>query len=51
LIERLVERENRPGKKGRAGFYHYPSEGRKRLWDGLADIVSPRDQQPAVDEV
>ncbi|MET0746514.1 MAG: 3-hydroxyacyl-CoA dehydrogenase NAD-binding domain-containing protein, partial [Microvirga sp.] len=51
LIERMVERENRPGKKGRAGFYDYPSDGRKRLWDGLARVAPPREEQPGVDEV
>ena len=51
LIEQMVEREKRPGKKGRAGFYDYPSDGRKRLWDGLAEIAPPREQQPDVEDI
>jgi 3-hydroxyacyl-CoA dehydrogenase/enoyl-CoA hydratase/3-hydroxybutyryl-CoA epimerase len=51
LIQRMVERENRLGKKVRAGFYDYPSDGPKRLWSGLGDIAPSSDPQPNVDEV
>lgn len=51
LISRMVLAHGRPGKKAGKGFYDYPKDGRKRLWHGLADIVSPREDQPEVEEV
>src|SRR3712207_8111565 len=38
LLERLVEREGRLGRKNRKGFYDYPENGPKRLWPGLRDL-------------
>ncbi|MBB5805035.1 3-hydroxyacyl-CoA dehydrogenase/enoyl-CoA hydratase/3-hydroxybutyryl-CoA epimerase [Saccharothrix ecbatanensis] len=38
VLEELVG-EGRTGKSGGAGFYEYPSEGRKFLWPGLARYV------------
>jgi 3-hydroxyacyl-CoA dehydrogenase/enoyl-CoA hydratase/3-hydroxybutyryl-CoA epimerase len=51
LIERMVEREHRLGKKTGKGFYDYPADGKKRLWPGLSDVVAPRTAQPDVEEV
>jgi 3-hydroxyacyl-CoA dehydrogenase/enoyl-CoA hydratase/3-hydroxybutyryl-CoA epimerase len=38
LLERMVEREGRLGRKNRKGFYDYPESGPKRLWRGLEDL-------------
>ncbi|MBI1238707.1 MAG: 3-hydroxyacyl-CoA dehydrogenase [Alphaproteobacteria bacterium] len=40
LIETMVSKLGRFGRKNGKGFYEYPSEGKKRLWPGLSDIVS-----------
>src|SRR5829696_2362186 len=40
LLERMVEREGRLGRKNRKGFYDYPESGPKRLWPGLRDLQS-----------
>lgn len=51
LIKRMVEQENRIGKKAGKGFYDYPAGERKRLWHGLADIAPPRADQPEIEEL
>ena len=38
LLDTMVEREGRLGRKNRKGFYDYPEQGRKRLWPGLAQF-------------
>jgi 3-hydroxyacyl-CoA dehydrogenase/enoyl-CoA hydratase/3-hydroxybutyryl-CoA epimerase len=43
VLEEMVERRGRFGRKNRKGFYDYPADGRKRLWPGLSDICPPRD--------
>jgi 3-hydroxyacyl-CoA dehydrogenase/enoyl-CoA hydratase/3-hydroxybutyryl-CoA epimerase len=40
LIENMVAKLGRFGRKNGKGFYDYPSDGgKKRLWPGLKDIV------------
>ncbi|PKQ09449.1 MAG: 3-hydroxyacyl-CoA dehydrogenase [Alphaproteobacteria bacterium HGW-Alphaproteobacteria-12] len=39
LIEKMVTELGRVGKKAGKGFYDYPSDGKKKLWPGLADLV------------
>jgi 3-hydroxyacyl-CoA dehydrogenase/enoyl-CoA hydratase/3-hydroxybutyryl-CoA epimerase len=39
LIEALVVREQRFGRKNGKGFYDYPAAGAKTLWPGLAKIA------------
>lgn len=41
----------RVGKKGKAGFYEYPTDGPKFLWPGLAGLFPPLAEQLTVDEV
>ncbi|MBI1261934.1 MAG: 3-hydroxyacyl-CoA dehydrogenase [Rhizobiales bacterium] len=39
IIEQMVEKLGRVGKKAGKGFYDYPADGKKRLWPGLSDVV------------
>jgi 3-hydroxyacyl-CoA dehydrogenase/enoyl-CoA hydratase/3-hydroxybutyryl-CoA epimerase len=41
ILEEMVVRRERFGRKNRRGFYDYPESGRKRLWDGLAEVAPP----------
>jgi 3-hydroxyacyl-CoA dehydrogenase/enoyl-CoA hydratase/3-hydroxybutyryl-CoA epimerase len=38
LLEDMVEKRGRLGRKNGKGFYDYPQSGPKRLWPGLADL-------------
>ncbi len=38
LLEAMVEKRGRFGRKNGKGFYDYPQAGPKRLWPGLADL-------------
>jgi 3-hydroxyacyl-CoA dehydrogenase/enoyl-CoA hydratase/3-hydroxybutyryl-CoA epimerase len=38
LLEEMVEKRSRYGRKNGKGFYDYPQNGPKRLWPGLADL-------------
>jgi 3-hydroxyacyl-CoA dehydrogenase/enoyl-CoA hydratase/3-hydroxybutyryl-CoA epimerase len=38
LLEEIVEKRGRYGRKNGKGFYDYPQNGPKRLWPGLADL-------------
>jgi 3-hydroxyacyl-CoA dehydrogenase/enoyl-CoA hydratase/3-hydroxybutyryl-CoA epimerase len=52
LLEDLVEKNGRNGRKNGKGFYDYPQSGPKRLWPGLADLAPKkltRDQVEAID--
>src|SRR6202789_2120972 len=42
LIEAMVAKEGRFGRKNGKGFYDYPANGPKSLWPGLAKIVGRR---------
>src|SRR5215472_13930168 len=46
LLEQMVEKHGRLGRKNGKGFYDYPQQGRKRLWPGLADM-QPAKLDPA----
>jgi 3-hydroxyacyl-CoA dehydrogenase/enoyl-CoA hydratase/3-hydroxybutyryl-CoA epimerase len=51
VIELMVEKLGRVGKKAGKGFYDYPSDGAKRLWPGLAEHFRPAVAQPAAETV
>jgi 3-hydroxyacyl-CoA dehydrogenase / enoyl-CoA hydratase / 3-hydroxybutyryl-CoA epimerase len=38
LLEEMVEKRGRLGRKNGKGFYDYPQAGPKRLWPGLTDL-------------
>jgi 3-hydroxyacyl-CoA dehydrogenase/enoyl-CoA hydratase/3-hydroxybutyryl-CoA epimerase len=38
LLEDMVEKRGRYGRKNGKGFYDYPATGPKKLWPGLADL-------------
>jgi len=38
LLQEMVEKRGRFGRKNGKGFYDYPANGPKRLWPGLADL-------------
>jgi 3-hydroxyacyl-CoA dehydrogenase / enoyl-CoA hydratase / 3-hydroxybutyryl-CoA epimerase len=42
LLEQMVEKKGRNGRKNKKGFYDYPDQGRKRLWPGLAELQTKR---------
>jgi 3-hydroxyacyl-CoA dehydrogenase/enoyl-CoA hydratase/3-hydroxybutyryl-CoA epimerase len=53
LLEEMVVKRGRHGRKNGKGFYDYPEQGPKRLWPGLREIVGePRPaEQFDVDEL
>jgi 3-hydroxyacyl-CoA dehydrogenase/enoyl-CoA hydratase/3-hydroxybutyryl-CoA epimerase len=41
ILEEMVVKRGRQGRKNAKGFYDYPQEGRKRLWPGIREITAP----------
>jgi 3-hydroxyacyl-CoA dehydrogenase/enoyl-CoA hydratase/3-hydroxybutyryl-CoA epimerase len=39
LIETMVAKLGRMGRKNGKGFYDYPADGKKRLWPGITELV------------
>jgi 3-hydroxyacyl-CoA dehydrogenase/enoyl-CoA hydratase/3-hydroxybutyryl-CoA epimerase len=42
LLEEMVEKRGRLGRKNGKGFYDYPEKGPKKLWPGLAEMQSKK---------
>jgi 3-hydroxyacyl-CoA dehydrogenase / enoyl-CoA hydratase / 3-hydroxybutyryl-CoA epimerase len=42
LLEEMVEKRGRYGRKNGKGFYDYPQSGPKRLWPGLAELQTTK---------
>jgi len=49
LLEEMVEKRGRYGRKNGRGFYDYPQNGPKRLWSGLADLQPKKLDPDAID--
>jgi 3-hydroxyacyl-CoA dehydrogenase/enoyl-CoA hydratase/3-hydroxybutyryl-CoA epimerase len=52
LLEDMVEKQGRFGRKNGKGFYDYPANAPKKLWPGLADLLPKkltREQVEALD--
>jgi 3-hydroxyacyl-CoA dehydrogenase / enoyl-CoA hydratase / 3-hydroxybutyryl-CoA epimerase len=51
VARHFVEDLKRLGRKGGAGFYDYPADGKKRLWTGLRQEYKPLERQPSIEEI
>ena len=53
VVDTLVEKHGRHGRKNGKGFFDYAEDGSKTLWPGLNEIwpQKPADQQPSAREV
>lgn len=51
VLELMVERLQRLGRKAGRGFYDYASQGPRKLWAGLADHFPLANKQPGLEEV
>ena len=49
LLNEMVEKHGRLGRKNRKGFYDYPEAGPKRLWPGLAELTKNRLEPELID--
>jgi 3-hydroxyacyl-CoA dehydrogenase/enoyl-CoA hydratase/3-hydroxybutyryl-CoA epimerase len=49
LLEDMVEKRGRLGRKNLKGFYDYPANGPKRLWPGLVDLAPERIDPDSID--
>jgi 3-hydroxyacyl-CoA dehydrogenase/enoyl-CoA hydratase/3-hydroxybutyryl-CoA epimerase len=49
LLEDLVEKNGRLGRKNGKGFYDYPVAGPKKLWPGLSDLLPKKLSNEQVD--
>ena len=50
ILEELVTKHDRTGKRSGRGFYEYSEDG-KRLWSGLRDMFAAKADQPTADEL
>jgi 3-hydroxyacyl-CoA dehydrogenase / enoyl-CoA hydratase / 3-hydroxybutyryl-CoA epimerase len=49
LLQEMVEKRGRYGRKNGKGFYDYPQNGPKRLWPGLTDLQSTKLDPDGID--
>jgi 3-hydroxyacyl-CoA dehydrogenase / enoyl-CoA hydratase / 3-hydroxybutyryl-CoA epimerase len=51
LLEEMVEKRGRFGRKNGKGFYDYPPNGPKRLWPGLAELQPKTKRDPGAIDI
>ena len=51
ILEEMVEKQGRYGKKNNKGFYEYPENGKKFLWPELSNLCKQADEQPDAEEL
>lgn len=52
VINKFIEKLNRPGRKGKKGFYNYPTDGSKKyLYPELSSIYPLKKEQPTLETV
>lgn len=51
VLNLMVEKLGRMGKKATKGFYEYPADGKKRLWTELGKHFPVKAEQPALADV
>ena len=51
IMEEMVEKQGRFGKKNNKGFYEYPENGKKYLWPELSKLCKESEEQPDVNEL
>ena len=51
ILEEMVEKQGRYGKKNNKGFYEYPENGKKFLWPELSNLCKQVDEQPDAEEL
>lgn len=51
LMELMVKKIDRRGRRFGGGFYEYSDDGSKKLWPGLSEHFPLADEQPDVEEV
>ncbi len=51
IVDTLVTKLGRMGRKNGKGFYDYPESGDKKLWPGLSDVVAPTTTEAEPDAV
>ena len=50
-LRKMALEHRRIGRRGGAGYYDYPADGKKTLWPGLAELFPVKADQPDVEEV
>ncbi len=49
VVKKFVEELGRYGKKNQKGFYEYPANGKKYLWEGLSELYPVKAEQPTLE--
>src|SRR6185312_16384842 len=49
VLDEMVEKRGRFGRKNGKGFYDYPANGPKRLWPGLAELQPAKLDPDSID--